>query len=127
MKDIYNTLAEKQKELERLQREIDALRMAVRILGSEEDTLVAEAAQSQPQMIAAILEASGKPMHVKQLAEQIKRKFKRTVKKTNLGVLLYRYAQRGRRFYKVPGKPNTYGLIKWQALRDQQGESRVVQ
>jgi hypothetical protein len=67
-------------------------------------------------MSAVILEEAGKPMHVAQIVEQMKRKFRVAPKPNTLGVTLYRYAQRGKRFYKVQGKPNTYGLIKWQSL-----------
>lgn len=112
MKDIYNTLKEKQRELVRLQEEIYALQMAARILGAE-DVPRAEGERSQPQMLVAILEANGKPMHVKQIVEEMKKQFKKSVKRNNVSVLLYRYASRGKHFHKVVGKPNTYGLLKW--------------
>ena len=126
MKDIYKLLAEKRRQLDLLQREVNALTTAANLLRGEEPSLDG-VLQSQPQMAVALLEANGKPMHVRIIAEQIKKKFKKTVKKNNLGVMLYRYAQRGKHFYKVPGKPNTYGLLKWQAIPGQQEESRVVQ
>jgi hypothetical protein len=71
--------------------------------------------KSQPDMVYSILEEVGKPMHVAQIVEQIKKKLGVTVNTVNLGVMLFRCAQRGTRFYKVKGKPNTYGLIKWES------------
>jgi len=117
MKDIYKLLAEKRKELEQLQRDVNALTLAANLLRGEEP--VTGEAQSQPQMIVAILEAHGKAMHVSKIADEMRKRFKKSVKKSNLGVLLYRYAQRGKNFYKALNKPNTYGLIKWQALATQ--------
>ncbi len=116
MKDIQEAIAQKEKQIEQLRKEIDALGLAEMILKSSgHDT---EKPQSQPDMIASILEEVGKPMHVAQIAEQMKRRFHRTVKTTNIGVLLYRYAKRASRFYKVQGKPNTYGLVKWQSVAE---------
>ena len=66
-------------------------------------------------MVYSILEEVGKPMHVGQIAERIKKNFGTSIKTPNLGVMLYRYAQREKRFYKVAGKPNTYGLLKWES------------
>lgn len=128
MKDIYKTLAEKQKQLELLQREIDALRLAAKILGDESVKTSPEGKPSQPQMAVAVLEANGKPMHVHSIVEQIHKKFGVKIKTNNLAVLLYRYAQRGKHFYKDVRKGNTYGLIRWQAIAPQQEESsRAVQ
>ena len=114
MKDIYSVLHEKQKQLVILQREVDALRLAMKLLGeeklSDEDTKL-----SQPLMAVAILEAMGKPLHVKNIAEQMKKRFKISVKLNNLSVMLYRYATRGRHFFTSSDKPNTYGLLKWEA------------
>ncbi|MCL4522484.1 MAG: hypothetical protein M1453_03110 [Acidobacteria bacterium] len=112
MKDIYSVLAEKQKQLNGLQKEIESLRVAARLLTDEHAPSDAENL-SQPQMVVSILEANDKEMHVKDIAEQMKKKFKLDVKRNNLSVLLYRYSSRGRHFYKVIGKANTYGLLKW--------------
>ncbi len=121
MKDIYKTLAEKQKDLTALQREVDALRLAIKLLGDEGTAPIEGQEMSQPKMVVAILQAAHRPMHVKDIAEQMKKKFKLTVKVNNLGVMLYRYAARGRHFVKIINKPNTYGLIEWQ-----NEESKVV-
>lgn len=117
MMDIHKLLNEKRKELEQLQREVDALSIAAGLLSKEQPQLsIKYGQQSQPQLVIGILEAAGKPLHVRQIVEQLHEKFHKKVKKTNLGVLLYRYAQRGKHFYKVAGKPNTYGLLKWRSL-----------
>jgi hypothetical protein len=67
-------------------------------------------------MAYAVLDEIGKPMHVTQISEQIKKRFSISIKANNLGVMLFRYAKRGNKFYKAQGKPNTYGLIKWQEI-----------
>jgi len=77
-----------------------------------------EKPKSQPDMANAILDEIGKPMHVTQIAAQIKDRFGQNVKPNNLGVMLFRYAKRGSRFYKVESRPNTYGLIKWQQISE---------
>lgn len=108
--DILEAIAAKEKLIEQLRKEISTLQSAAQILEGDPG----EKAKSQPEMAAAILEQTGKPMHVTQILEQMKRKFRKSPKPNTLGVTLYRYAKRGSRFYKVKGKPNTYGLIKWQ-------------
>ena len=114
MKDIYEVLTQKRREATQLQREIEALELAGRLLQGDKPTANQQEG-STPQKVTAILQAEGKPLHVSQIATELKNKFKTSVKKNNLSVLLYRYAQRGSRFYKVKDKPNTYGLIEWQA------------
>jgi hypothetical protein len=112
---IQEAIEERKKEIRRIQQEIAALELADHILSKNAKT---EKPKSQPDMAANILEQVGKPMHVTQIAAQIKTQFKQTVKSNNLGVMLFRYAKRGTRFYKVEGRPNTYGLIKWQELAE---------
>jgi len=111
--DIQEAIEERKKEIRRIQQEIAALELAEEILSKQTKT---DKPKSQPDMAASILEEVGKPMHVTQISAQIKARFKQNVKSNNLGVMLFRYAKRGTRFYKVEGRPNTYGLIKWQQL-----------
>lgn len=125
MKDIYKLLSEKRRLLEQLQRQVNALTVAANLLRGEEPE--ADGLQSQPQMIVAILEAHGKPLHVSKIAEEMRKQFKKSVKTSNLGVLLYRHAQRGKNFYKVVNRPNTYGLIKRQAMASSQNEQVAIQ
>jgi hypothetical protein len=109
--DIEQAIKEKRRQIEKLEQEISTLERASHILGQ---TISGEKNLTQPAMVEAILANVGKPMHVDRLIEQIKIRYKRNVKKNNLGVTLYRYADRGSKFYKVPGKPNTYALLAWQ-------------
>lgn len=127
MKDIHKLLAEKRKQLEHLQREVDALAIAAGLLSDDRPLSDDTRAQSQPQLVLGILEAAGKPLHLSQIATQLQKRLGRKVKKTNLGVLLYRYAQRGKHFYKVPSKPNTYGLLKWRSVSTSHQADAVVQ
>ncbi len=116
MKDIQEVIAEKYQQIEQLRAQISALEKAKQIIeGSSRET---EKPQSQPDMATVVLEEVGKPMHIAQIVEQVRKKYGRSLKANTLGVTLYRYAQRGKRFYKVKAKPNTYGLIKWQAPGD---------
>ena len=116
MKSIQEVIAEKERQIDLLREQIKSLLHAEQIMqNSSRET---EKPQSQPDIAEAILEELGKPMHVAQIVAQMKRKYHRTTKTNTLGVTLYRYAQRGKRFYKVKGKPNTYGLVKWQTPQD---------
>jgi hypothetical protein len=112
--DILEAIAEKEKQIEQLRKEINTLQSAAKIL----EGATGEKAKSQPDMAAAILEQAGKPLHVTQIIGHMQKRFKKAPKANTLGVTLYRYAKRGSRFYKVKGKPNTYGLIKWQTPED---------
>ncbi len=128
MKDIYKLLSEKRKALERLQRDVDVLSVAVGLLSGDESEIDPRHPQSQPQIMVALLEANGKPLHVKEIAAGLEKKLKKKISKNNVSVILYRYAQRGKHFYKVVGQPNTYGLLKWRAIpNQQQKELDVVQ
>src|SRR5260370_15137150 len=107
-----------------VENENNALHMAAEILKGSVKT---EKQKSQPDMAYAILDDIGKPMHVGQITAQIKKRFSVNVKTNNLGVMLFRYSKRGNRFYKVQGKPNTYGLIKWQEISERLEPSRGSQ
>jgi hypothetical protein len=120
--EISEAIEERKRQIKKLESEIDALLLAAEILKGSAKT---EKPKSQPDMAYAILEEVGKPMHVTQIADQIKRLFKLPVKSNNLGVMLFRYAKRGNRFYKVEGKPNTYGLLKWQELSKRFESARI--
>jgi hypothetical protein len=111
--EISEAIEERRRQIKKLESEISALVTAAEIL---RDGAKTEKPKSQPDMAYSILEEVGKPMHVTQISEQIKKQFKVSVKSTNLGVMLFRYAKRGNKFYKVEGKPNTYGLLKWQEI-----------
>jgi hypothetical protein len=38
--------------------------------------------------------------------------------------MLFRYAKRGKKFYKSEEKPNTYGLLKWQRISERLDSSK---
>jgi hypothetical protein len=120
--DISQAIDERQKQIKRLEQEIGTLQMAAKLLAGEPKT---DRPKTQPDMASAVLDEVGKPMHVTQITAQIKKKFANHVKSNNLGVMLFRYAKRGNRFYKVSGKPNTYGLIKWQDLAERIEAAKV--
>jgi hypothetical protein len=109
--DIEQVIKDKRRQIEKLEEEIYTLEKASKILGHAS---MGDKQLSQPAMVETILADVGKPLHLDRLIEQIKSRYKQVVKKNNLGVTLYRYAERGSKFYKVPGKPNTYALLAWQ-------------
>jgi hypothetical protein len=113
--NIQEAIEERQKQIEHLEKEIAALQLASEIL---KDKVSSEKPKTQPEMAYSALDDIGKPMHVKQIVLQIKKKFGAIIKPNNLGVMLFRYAKRGSRFYKVQGKKNTYGLLKWQEITE---------
>lgn len=112
--DIREAVEERKRQIERLQQEIRTLEAAEQLIRGKPR----EKPKSQPDMASAVLEEVGKPMHVSQIAAQVKTRFGQNIKSNNLGVMLFRYAKRGSRFYKVEGKPNTYGLVKWQQISE---------
>ena len=122
MREIQEAIAEKRRQIDELSNDIKALEKAAQII--ERSARRVEKPESQSAMAAAILEEIGKPMHVASIGEQIKRKFQRAIKTNNLGVMLFRFARRGSLFYKVEGKPNTYGLLKWHSVTQRADEIR---
>jgi hypothetical protein len=113
--NIQEAIDEREKQIRFLQQEIKSLQVAAEILKGKAPT---EKPKTQPEMAYAVLDDVGKPMHVAQIVAQIKKKFAVNIKANNLGVMLFRYAKRGKRFYKVQGRKNTYGLIRWQEISE---------
>jgi len=124
--EIHAAIEERKKQIKKLEDEIKALVVAADILKAGEKTET-DKAKTQPDMAYTVLDEIGKPMHVTQVAEQIKRRFSASIKANNIGVMLFRYAKRGNRFYKAAGKPNTYGLLKWQAISQRLDSAKVGQ
>lgn len=112
---IEEAIEERRKRVRELQQEINALEKAAEIL---KGAPTHEQPKSQPDMAYAVLEEVGKPMHVKQVAQQIKKKFSNPINLNTLSVMLFRYSKRRTRFYKLEGRPNTYGLVKWQNISE---------
>jgi hypothetical protein len=121
--NIHAAIEERKKQIRKLEDEIKALVFASEILKSD-GKAATEKPKTQPDMAYAVLEEIGKPMHVSQISEQVKKRFQVLIKANNLGVMLFRYAKRGNKFYKSKDKPNTYGLIKWQAVSERLESSK---
>jgi hypothetical protein len=121
MKNLYDTLREKERHLAQLQREVDALRTAAKILadGNEKPgaSLAAAVAPSQPQMVRAVLLDKGAPMHVTKIAEALKKKFSVRLKPLYLTAIIYRAMKAGKLFRKEG--PNTFGLLEWPSGRQE--------
>jgi len=122
MKNIYDLiqqkeLAFKQQErvLESIKRELDALRLAATLLADDQDQPSTGAAPSQHQMVRAVLLEKNQPMHVNEIVDSVKKKYRKNLKSNHIVALIYRYKKLGKMFYKVEGKPSTFGLLEWQA------------
>ena len=114
MKSIGETLREKEIQIKILQREIEVLRDAARIVGDDGKRSASQrsnAALSQPQMIRAVLLGHSGPLHVDRIAEAIKKKFKVSMKRGDVTAVIYR-AIRGRKLFRKEGI-NTFGLVEW--------------
>lgn len=120
MKNIYDLLRQKEDQLRLLGKQVEALRVAAQLI-SEEDRLMdrspGDTKLSQPQMVREVLREKGQPMHVAKIADAIKEKYGKKLKTNYLAPVIYRNMKIGKLFYKVEGKPNTFGLIEWQAGR----------
>jgi hypothetical protein len=120
--DIQDAIDTRKKLILRLQEEISALEKAADILRDKNPD---EKPRTQADMATAVLDEVGRPMHVLQISGQIKKRFQKTIKPNNLGVMLFRYARRKSRFYKVLDRPNTYGLIRWQSIEERMAEEKA--
>ena len=115
MKNIYDTIRDREKQITALQKELDALRVAAKILTEGNDqpgaSLLEAGRPTQPQMIRAVLLEKGAPMHVSKIAEGIKKKFRVKLKPLYLTAIIYRLMKAGKLFRKEG--PNTFGLSEW--------------
>jgi len=123
MKNLYDTLRAKEAQLAQLEDEIDALRIAAKILAEESATSIKKspkkqrganllaAALTQPQMIREVLLEKGESLHVEKIAERLKEKFGVKLKPLYLTSIIYRLMKKGRLFRK--DGPNTFGLLEW--------------
>lgn len=120
MKDIYDLLRQKEEQLQLLARQVEALRVTAQLMKEEQKLLGQKdesEAPSQPRMIYEVLSAKSEPMHVSKIVEAIRKKFSKKLKPTYLTTIIYRSMKKGKLFYKVEGKPNTFGLREWQVNR----------
>ncbi len=140
MKNLHDTLKAKEAQLAQLQREVEALRIAARILADESEepkgkrgmkpqpvNLPSGTVVTQPLMIRSVLLESGKPLHVEKIAEGIQKKFHVKFKPLYLTSIIYRIMKKGKLFRKEG--PNTFGLLEWPPVQHTVniGESLRVQ
>jgi hypothetical protein len=119
MKSIQEILSEKLLEISRLEREIDLLRAATKIIEAERKQPILHRRSSpisQPQMIRMVLLEQGRPLHVDQIAKFIARRFGVKLKRTDITPIVYR-AIRGKKLFRKEGT-NTFGLLEWSAKKD---------
>lgn len=119
MRNLHDTLREKERQLAQLQREVEALRTAAKILTEENDKAggsLADATNattlSQPQMIRSVLLEKGRAMHVSKISDAIKKKYKVRLKSLYLTSIIYRHIKRGGQVFRKEGG-NTFGLLEW--------------
>jgi len=121
MKNIHDTLRDKERQLAQLQREVDALRIAAKILTDDEKpgALLLDAARPpQPQMIRTVLQEKGEAMHVKKISDAIKKKYKVRLKPLYLTSIIYRHIKRGGQMFRKEGG-NKFGLLEWPPQRQE--------
>jgi hypothetical protein len=113
MKNIYEVLRHKELQVQQLKQEIEALKIAAKLITDEQDSPPRTNGQiSQPEMMRAVLLESIEPMHVAKIGEAIQRKFKKKIKPVHLSAIIYRHIKSGKSFFKVENKPNTFGLLE---------------
>jgi CO dehydrogenase/acetyl-CoA synthase delta subunit len=115
MPTLEEVLRAKEVELQTLQREVDALRLAMRLMAtasaSANTAPKPKKRLSQPEMAKNVLVEAAHEMHVRDISTKIAERFGETIKPSYLAPVLYR--QIDRLFYKSDEKPNTFGLVEW--------------
>lgn len=109
MKSLRQILSEKERELVALQREIEVLRAAERIV-DKSGSASGKRRLSQPRMIEVVLREHGHPLHADKLAEALREKFGVKLKRSDITSLIYR-AIRGKKLFRKAGT-NTFGLVQ---------------
>lgn len=117
MKSIHDALREKELQIAALQREVEILRAATRIVSDDrrQSSHRVTGVLSQPQMIRDVLQKNGSPLHVDKIAEVILKRFKVKLKRSEITSVIYR-AIRGKKFFRKEGI-NTFGLVEWPVRR----------
>jgi len=122
MKDLHDVLKAKEAQLALLQKEVDALRTATKILADESEKprgkksggklhIPVRNEVTQPLMIRSVLQEKGQPLHVDKIAVGIKKKYGVKFKPLYLTSIIYRIMKKGKLFRKEA--PNTFGLLEW--------------
>jgi hypothetical protein len=116
MKGIYDTLREKEAQIVILQRDVEVLRAAAKIVGNDHRRSASRdgaGLPSQPQMIRKVLLEYGGPLDVDKIAKAIYKRFKISLKRIDITSVIYR-AIRGRKLFRKAGI-NTFSLVEWPA------------
>jgi hypothetical protein len=116
MKSVNDTLRAKEMQLATLQREVEILRAAAKIVGGDRRRSASKrgtGGMSQVQMIREVLLKQGGPLRAEKIAEAIEKRFNVKLKWRDITSLIYR-AIRGSKFFRKEGI-NTFGLVEWQA------------
>lgn len=128
MKNLYDTLQKKEatlhqivsdmatlrERLNNIEEEVNALRIAAKIL-ADDDTKnenVAKDSKTHWQMIRTVLLEWGRPLHVKDISSEIDAKFDRKITPDTISSMIYRYIKAGK-YFKKTEKPNTFALVEW--------------
>jgi hypothetical protein len=119
MKNPYEMLRQKESELVRVQREVEALRIAIKLLAEEVDLKASQKTGelTQAQMIRIVLQDADGPLHVNDIATMIEEKFGKKFKAPYVTSTIYRY-MRNKKLFRKEKKPNTFGLLEWPAFAD---------
>jgi hypothetical protein len=126
MKNLHDMISAKQAQITQLQKELDALRMAAKILADEDEKprgkksggklhVPVRNEVTQPLMIRSVLLEKGQPLHVDKIAVGIKKKYGFKFKPLYLTSIIYRIMKKGKLFRKE-GK-NTFGLLEWPSVQ----------
>ena len=116
MKNIHDTLREKEMQLATVQREVEILRAAAKIVKGDRRRPASQrgtGVMSQVQMIREVLLKHGGPLHADKIAEAIEKRFNVKLKRADITPLIYR-AIRESKFFRKEGI-NTFGLVEWRA------------
>ncbi len=122
MKNIFEILRQKEQELskartvcQRLEYEVAAIKLTAKLVSGDEVPPAQEAKQpSQVQMIRSVLQEKGAPLHMGEIVEGVKKKYGKRLNPQMMAAVIYRYAKRGKTFYKDSSRANTWGLLDWQ-------------
>jgi len=116
MNEISNLRRQKEEQLKLLAREVEALRIAERLLEDtkQNPTPSDSSSPTQPEMVRVVLAEKGEPMNVPKISDAIRKKFGKKFTVPYLTSILYRAIKKRKLFYKVPDKVGTFGLIEWQ-------------
>jgi hypothetical protein len=126
LKNIYDVLKAKEAEysslitehrmlgdrVQKLAREIDAVRLTVKLLGDAQETKDESSTNlSQPQMLRAVLAENKREMHLSEILAGVEARFNKKLNPNVTAAVIFRYAKRKSIFYKSEDKPNTWGLL----------------